>query len=143
MGNPTLNCFRAEVVYQENEWHAQTSGFCLPLGKDKYQNNDKVSHGKSVILGIRPEHFYTLPFLPPGLNVTVIRAQVTLVENLGHEVILYLQTLPDKNYFSESFTARVDPRTRFKEGEIVDIGVHSQQAHLFDPETELRIPKES
>lgn len=140
MGNLAMNCFKAEVTYIENELHAQTSGFCLPLGKDNYQNDDKLPAGKSVILGIRPEHVYPLQFLSAELDLTPIRAQVTRTENLGYEVILYLQTLPAESP-NEPFIARVDPRTCFKAGEVIQIGVDSQQAHLFDPETELRIPK--
>jgi multiple sugar transport system ATP-binding protein len=52
---------------------------------------------------------------------------------MGNEIFLYLMA------GSYNFIARVDPRTRFKIGEKVQVIFNMDNFHIFDPETEQAI----
>ena len=62
-----------------------------------------------------------------------VKLAVELVESLGSEVLLHL-TGP-----SGTLVARVDPRTRYREGDIAELAVATEGLHAFDPETEAAL----
>ncbi len=63
----------------------------------------------------------------------VVEAKVEVTELMGPETFLYL----DVN--GVSLTARVDPRTRAKAGDVIKIGFDINKLHMFDKETEMTI----
>lgn len=106
--------------------------------------------GQEVVLGTRPESFFI-----PGGDVPDdqrIRTRVDLVEFLGAEALVYLQTdaepirnevLLDTFREEESdganrnmiFVARIDPRVAPERGELIDIAYETGALHFFDLET--------
>ncbi len=88
IGNPGMNIFKTALVGQENGGLALSWGdqlFDVPSvlvqGLDLHQQGKKVRFA-----GLRPEAFY--PPQPDSIPVTV---QVTGVEALGHEQLVYFQ----------------------------------------------------
>ena len=49
---------------------------------------------------------------------------------MGNEIFLYLLT------GKKQFVARVDPRTRARVGDSIEMNVNMDNMHLFDPQTE-------
>ena len=86
-----------------------------------------------MIFGIRPEDMHDPNFAPPGIHPALVEAKVEVTELMGNEVFLYLLT-GDKN-----FVARVDPRTRARIGNKVQVALNLDNMHLFDKETEQAI----
>ena len=85
------------------------------------------------MLGIRPEDVHDEPeFLAKSPN-TVIEAKIRVYEMLGAEVFLYF------DYEGSSMTARVDPKTTARTGDVVKFALDSAKIHVFDKETELAI----
>lgn len=102
----------------------------LPVSKsEEYQSNV----GKSVVFGIRPEDIHNPVFIPPNIHTENVTVKVDVTELMGNEILLYL--LAGEN----PFVARVDPRTDFKIGEMVDVAFNMDNFHLFDAETEEAI----
>ena len=89
--------------------------------------------GKKVLLGIRPENIHGVPFVPPNISSAPISANVEVVELLGHELHLFL------NSGQNSFVAIVDTRLAPAIGSDVNLVVDVDRIHLFDRETELAI----
>jgi multiple sugar transport system ATP-binding protein len=111
--------------------------------------------GKTVIAGIRPEDF---------AQGSGLRADVTLVEALGSEVIVHF-TMDAPVVLTEDtrelagdvgaesverlerraregradFVARLGPRTAVRTGEPLDLAVDTKRMHFFDPETGVAI----
>jgi multiple sugar transport system ATP-binding protein len=108
--------------------------------------------GQEVVLGTRPECF----FMADGEvhESQCIRAKVDLVEMLGAEALVYVQTdaqpVSAKNLVdasseelpagpggshSMSLVARVAPRSLPRAGEVVNLRYEIDSLHFFDPKT--------
>ena len=90
-------------------------------------------NGKTVVMGIRPEDIHDeesfIEMSPESAFTTTIR----IYELLGAEVYLYF----DLDEFQ--MTARVDPRTTARPGDVVKFAIDVEKIHIFDKETELVI----
>jgi len=87
--------------------------------------------GKSLILGIRPEHLTIHP--PATKNLSV---QVDVVEALGYETYLRV-SLTDAP--AVQMQVRVPPERSIRVGEELWLAIAHEKIHLFDPDTELAI----
>ncbi|BAZ18102.1 ABC transporter-related protein [Calothrix sp. NIES-4071] len=99
--------------------------------------------GKTVILGIRPEHL--IVGVPATKNLP---AQVDLVENLGNDTYLSTQLIipgfQRQSFSNTSLQVRIPPDRSIKMGEQIWLSLTPEKLHFFDPETELAIyPKTS
>ncbi|MDZ8084415.1 MAG: ABC transporter ATP-binding protein [Nostoc sp. DedQUE12b] len=93
--------------------------------------------GKTLILGIRPEHFNLS--MPATKNLPV---QVDLVENLGNDSFLAVKIAEPgskpgttANYLQ----VRIPPDRFVQPGEQLWLSLTPEKIHFFDPETELAI----
>jgi multiple sugar transport system ATP-binding protein len=99
--------------------------------------------GKTVILGIRPEHLSLS--VPATRNLLV---QVDLVENLGNDTFLSSQIIVpgfQRQSFSDaSLQVRIPPDRIVKMGEQIWLSLTPEKLHFFDQDTEIAIyPKTS
>ncbi|MFH7030234.1 MAG: ABC transporter ATP-binding protein [Heteroscytonema crispum UTEX LB 1556] len=94
--------------------------------------------GKTLILGIRPEHLSVS--VPATKNLPV---QVDLVENLGNDSYLSVRFVKDSSFKStftdQSLQVRVPPDRLVHVGEQLWLSLSAEKIHFFDPETELAI----
>ncbi|NMG10672.1 ABC transporter ATP-binding protein [Brasilonema sp. UFV-L1] len=94
--------------------------------------------GKTVILGIRPEHL--ILSVPANKNLPV---QVELVENLGNDTYLSTKLLEpgfQKSAFpTKDVQVRVPPERFVSCGEQLWLSLTLEKLHFFDLETELAI----
>ena len=88
---------------------------------------------KTVVLGIRPEDVKDEEMFISSSPESVLDATVRVYELLGAEVYLYF----DLDEFQ--MTARVDPRTTARPGDVVKFAIDVEKIHIFDKETELVI----
>jgi multiple sugar transport system ATP-binding protein len=132
IGSPSMNFFDSTLVGEEGNLFVDTGDFRIPVPesrKSAFVDYD----GKEVVLGIRPEHIHSAEFAPPSIDAAPITANVEVVELLGHELHLFL------NSGSNSCVSIVDTRMAPTVGNDVDLVVDAEQMHLFDPDTELAI----
>jgi multiple sugar transport system ATP-binding protein len=92
--------------------------------------------GRRVILGIRPEDIHDVDFQPAGITPALVEANVDVVEQMGNEMILYLE---DKG---KTFLARTDPRTRARVGGRLGVAFNIDNLHVFDADTNLSLSYE-
>lgn len=130
MGSPAMNFFKAMLKPDGDQLWIESGALRLPAPA---QVTVKLQPhvGTPLIFGIRPENIYNPQFAPPGINPTEITATVSVVEMMGHEMIVYL-ALAD----GHEFLARVDPRSRFVAGETVRVSLDMNRFHLFDRASE-------
>jgi multiple sugar transport system ATP-binding protein len=102
-----------------------------------------------VVLGIRPECFADAAFVAE--SPVTVEARVEVLEEVGADAYLFFEVnapritaetleaaaddgtlLADDNSL---FAARVDPRTRARVGEPIDLAVYPTGFHFFDPAT--------
>ncbi|MDX2271720.1 MAG: ABC transporter ATP-binding protein [Cyanobacteriota bacterium] len=139
IGSPAMNFFTVRLVEGDPDWVLESASFRLPLLPQQVVQY-QAYRGQEVILGIRPENIHDPQYLPQGIQPTLIKARVTVIEQMGNEVILYLAT-PDRDgtQAEQEFVARVDPRTHIQVGQWVEVALDRERLHLFDRQTEKTI----
>ncbi|MDJ0682261.1 MAG: ABC transporter ATP-binding protein [Xenococcaceae cyanobacterium MO_167.B52] len=133
IGSPAMNFFEVEKVEQEGNTYLQLGQNLISLEQYLPQLQDAIGT-RPLTLGIRPENIYHPQYLPPDIQGLNIRAEVNLIEMMGNELIVYLET-PD----GAEFVARLDPRAKVTSGETLDLLFDAQRLYLFDREMETVI----
>ncbi len=131
IGSPAMNFFPAKIR-KNGKLVADAGEFSVPLPADKAKTFESFV-GKDVIFGIRPENIHDADFLPPNIQAAKVNARVDVTELMGNEILLYLVT--GKN----TFVARVDPRSKMRVGDKVDVVFDMDKFHVFDATTEQAI----
>ncbi len=132
IGSPSMNFFEMQLIQSDDELYAQSETFRLRLPLDRHTAlKDYV--GKSIVVGLRPEDLYDTAYASPGIKAATIEAKVDVIELMGNEIFLYLLSGP------HAITARVDPRSRARVGNIVALTINLDRLHFFDKDTERTI----
>ncbi|MFK8185173.1 MAG: ABC transporter ATP-binding protein [Phormidesmis sp.] len=131
LGSPSMNFFEARLTTETGILSIKTSsGITVPIPSERLQRYTEFS-GRPVIFGIRPEGIFHPQYVPPGISPVSIPATATLVELMGHEIIVYFE-LQD----GTEFIARLDPRAKVTPGEQINLQFDLTRFHLFDKESE-------
>ncbi len=133
LGSPSMNFAPAQLQQKDGELVVQTAGLVLPI-RPEHQARYREYGNRDLIFGLRPEAIYQPGYAPSNINGVTVTAKVTVVELMGHEVIVYCN-LPD----GTELVARLDPRSKPTEGEQIELLLDTSRFHLFDPATEQTI----
>jgi multiple sugar transport system ATP-binding protein len=132
IGSPSMNFFDSTLVGEEGSLFVDAGDFRVRVPENrKNVYGDYV--GKSVIFGIRPEHIHGADFAPPNIDAAPIKGNVEVIELLGHELHLFL------NSGSNSLISIVDTRMAPTVGNDVDLVIDADMMHLFDPDSEFAL----
>ncbi|EFM09581.1 ABC transporter related protein [Paenibacillus curdlanolyticus YK9] len=135
IGAPSMNFISGTLSEQGGELRFKTTGVdvVVPEGKAKTLR-DKGYVGKEVIIGVRPEDLHEEPVFLEASSNTIVNAHVDVAENLGHEMLLYLNGIG-----TDAVTARVDGRSTLREGTNVKLAIDMNKVHVFDKATEQNV----
>jgi len=127
IGTPPMNFFNGVLVRNGGNYAFREGTFDLPLPPAW---NDRIAPfvDKEVVFGARPENIGS-PTAEAAPDAPKIRASVEVVEPMGAETYLYLNT------GKHTFIARVDPHRQCEVGQDIDVAIVLDKAHLFDPES--------
>jgi multiple sugar transport system ATP-binding protein len=125
IGSPSMNFFPAVLRRSGEEMTVDAKAFQVPLPGPRSARLSSLA-GAEVIMGIRPEDIYDKGFEPAGISGRPARAHVDVTEMMGNEKFLHLMVDDIR------FLARVDPRTRARAGQDVDLVLDADRIHLFD-----------
>lgn len=132
IGSPSMNFFDATLKQEDSGLVVDLDIFQLHIPAERAE--PYRSHiGQRVVLGIRPEDVHDFDYQPPNITPARIEANVDVIEQMGHEMILYLEE------GNKNFIARVDPRTNARIGGRMGFVVNMDNMHLFDADTELSL----
>ena len=132
IGSPSMNFFEATLVNEEGNLFVDVGDFRLPVPASKASAyGDYI--GQKVIFGIRPENIHAPEFAPPNINAAPLVANTDVVELLGHELHVYL------NSGTHDFVAVIDVRSQPSVGTKIDLVANMDTMHLFDKSTEQAI----
>jgi len=134
IGSPQMNFVNAKVEKRGEEIHLLfgKQDIKLPEGKAKKLEGSEYI-GKEVVMGIRPENVHDEAIYLESMADSIINSRVEVVEMLGSETLLYM-VVDDID-----FTARVNPRTKARPGDVIKVALDTNKIHLFDKETERTI----
>ena len=132
IGSPAMNFFNGTLVSEEGRQFIDTGDFRVRV-PDNRKETFAPYVGKEVIMGIRPEHVHSPEYAPTNIIGENVNATVEVVELLGHELHLYL------NSGKNSFVGTVDPRFGAHSGNQITVAFDMNNVQLFDKATELAI----
>ena len=128
IGSPQMNFFDVKCVVSGNDAHLELGEHKVHLTAEKAKALiDGGYDGKTVVMGIRPEDINDVQRKDTDC---MIEAPVHVYELLGAEVFLYSEVE------GVNMTARVNPRTTAKVGDVVNFALDTDRIHIFDKETE-------
>jgi multiple sugar transport system ATP-binding protein len=133
IGTPPMNFIPVEFHAPLLITHSQ---FRLTL-PEIWANPLQKYDGKTLILGIRPEHLNLA--VPATKNLQV---QVEVVENLGNDAFITAILVEEQSKFTDIINplqVRVPPERLVHVGEQLWLSLTPDKIHFFDPDTNLAI----
>ncbi len=138
IGSPTMNFFDGVIQQKDGKlWFIEKKGaggggFSVRIDED---HGIKLQPyiGRSVKFGIRPEDVHDKLYAGSSDPFRIVQATVEVVEPMGSEVYLYLNT------GAHSFIARVSVAEKADVNHKLDFVFNMKRGHFFDPTTELTI----
>jgi multiple sugar transport system ATP-binding protein len=130
IGTPNMNMVHADVSDDGSE--LRTKGFSVPV-PDRWRAGIKPHAGRAVMLGVRPEHVgeQGAHDWPAAVQLS---GPVEIVETIGHEVQVHIRCGDDM------IIAKLGAHRIPSFGEELRLELNGEAIHLFDPETEQRLP---
>jgi multiple sugar transport system ATP-binding protein len=132
IGSPSMNFFDAKIDRADGHLVIDTGAFKIDVPEQKSTQFENHA-GRQVVFGIRPNDIHDPSFAPPGIHQAMVPTHVEVTELMGNEVFLYLKT-GDKDY-----VARVDPRSKARIGNDIQVAFNLDNMQLFDKDTEQAI----
>lgn len=129
IGSPSMNFIDATLKRDGGQTIIEAKGFSFPLPTSLVDQYHDRLPGK-LVLGIRPEDIHAVDYQPLNVTPLVISPTVDMVEQMGHELVLFL------DMGGQMLTARTDPRTSATIGQSLDVAINLDNLHLFDADTE-------
>jgi len=130
IGSPPMNFlpvqFKAPLLITHEEFR-----LTLP---PSWESALQAYDGRSLTLGIRPEHLSVGVPAPKNLHV-----RVELVEALGSETYISVRRLDSLAARSLMLQARIEPDRPVRVGEELWLAIAQDKIHLFDPNSGLAI----
>ncbi len=130
IGTPNMNMLKATV--NGDGTRLETRGFEVPV-PDNWRAGLKPYAGKPVLMGIRPEHVGEAAAHNWTLTAT-LAGNIDIVETIGHEVIVHFKAGED------TVIAKLGAHHIPRFGERIELAMDCNAIHLFDPDTEQRLP---
>jgi multiple sugar transport system ATP-binding protein len=161
IGSPAMNFVEAKLVREDGP-ALVFADYRLPLREDAVARFTGLDgyFGRDIIVGIRPSSFEDAAFAPKDDGWARMPVHVDVTEELGSEVnLLFTVNAPAVHHEvmiakfdkaaqddaevgavvvgenQSSWTARVNPRTRAKSGENLELAVDPYGFHFFDKDT--------
>jgi multiple sugar transport system ATP-binding protein len=132
IGSPAMNFFPGHLRKSDGKYFVDTGDFKVAI-PDNRAGTYQHMLDKKIVFGIRPEDIHNPQFIPSNINSAKVETKVDVTELMGNEIFLYLVN------GSNNFVARVDPRSKYKMGDKVEVAFNMDNFHIFDPETELAV----
>ncbi|MFM2073062.1 MAG: sn-glycerol-3-phosphate transporter ATP-binding protein UgpC [Actinomycetota bacterium] len=147
IGSPQMNLLHAQLTLTSSGASVRVGSHDLSVPQSVLDARPSLAgyDGRSVAIGIRPEHLTVASDGTPDS----ISGQVEIREGLGSEVILHLSTDTQGVDTSaaenptagsnRTLVARLEPHTKVVPGDHTSLAVQTASMHLFDLETGLAI----
>jgi multiple sugar transport system ATP-binding protein len=132
IGSPPINIIKGRILKRERKYYFNEGKFQVKLVDDMYASVAPYE-GKEVTMGIRAEDIYDKLFASEASLDNTVRATCEVVEPLGSEVYLYL------NSGQHNFIARVGAHDRPEINREMDLVFDMSKVHFFDAQTEETI----
>jgi multiple sugar transport system ATP-binding protein len=161
IGSPAMNMAEAAIERRNSSLVARVGSQELTLGEEVVKARGALERyvGRKVVLGIRPESLEDARLAPDIPEDRHIKGVLVLREPLGSEIIAHFEVdappaltedvrelardvgqettiqAPAEGDTKTTMVGRFGPRSRVRNGEVIDVAVDTNAVHLFDLET--------
>jgi len=132
IGSPPMNFMVGRIIKKEGKIYFDEGKIFVKVVEDMYKKIESYI-GKEVTLGIRSEDIYDKLFVSEAPPENIVRVNCEVVEPMGSEVYLYLNT------GKHTFIARVGAHDRPKVNQDMDVVFDMSKVHFFAKDTEETI----
>ena len=132
IGSPPIGFMNGRIIKKERKYYFDEGKFQVRI-VDEMVNAIRSYEGKDVTFGIRAEDIYDKLFVTLASPENTVQVTCEVVEPLGSEVYLYL------NSGRHSFIARVGAHNRPDVNKDMDVVFDMSKVHFFDKDTEKTI----
>ena len=137
IGAPQMNTFRTELVRENGKYYVTPLGSRIEVDGETGENlAAKAVDGRSVVLGVRPEHITLSQPGPHAIPCTII-----VNEMMGSELHIHAKTEDGTQLVVRVPTLglRRQERAELVNGAKIHVSFPGEVMHLFDPETERNL----
>ena len=137
IGAPQMNTFRTELVRENGKYYVTPLGSRIEVDGETGENlAAKAVDGRSVVLGVRPEH---ITLSQPGPNA--IPCTIIVNEMMGSELHIHAETEDGAQLVVRVPTLGLhrQERAELVNGAKIHVSFPGEVMHLFDPETERNL----
>ena len=137
IGAPQMNTFRTELVRENGKYYVTPLGSRIQVDGETGENlAAKAVDGRSVVLGVRPEH---ITLSQPGPHA--IPCTILVNEMMGSELHIHAKTEDGAQLVVRVPTLglRRQERAELVNGAKIHVSFPGEVMHLFDPETERNL----
>jgi multiple sugar transport system ATP-binding protein len=132
IGSPPIGFMEGRIIKKERKYYFDEGKFQVKIIDEMY-SAIRPYEGKDVTFGIRAEDIYDKLFVTEASPDNTVRVICEVVEPLGSEVYLYL------NSGRHTFIARVGAHNRPDVNREMDVVFDMSKVHFFDKDTEKTI----
>ena len=137
IGAPQMNTFRTELVWENGKYYVTPLGSRIEVDGETGENlAAKAVDGRSVVLGVRPEHITLSQPGPHAIPCTII-----VNEMMGSELHIHAETEDGAQLVVRVPTLGLhrQERAELVNGAKIHVSFPGEVMHLFDPETERNL----
>lgn len=132
IGMPPINLMEGRIIKKERKFYFDEGQFQVQLVESMFKKIASYE-GEDVTLGIRSEDIYDKVFVSKEAPHNTVSAVCEVVEPMGSEVYLYLNT------GKHTFIARVGAHNRPELNRDMELVFDMNKVHFFDKNTEETI----
>jgi multiple sugar transport system ATP-binding protein len=166
IGSPAMNFFESKLEDSNGALRMSIGNQQVTVDKSVLDRRPALREqvGKSVIVGIRPQDFEDASLQSDAPETSRIKVHVDLAEAIGTETLVHFEVdapivmTEDMKELAEDmggdeaerlaqkaaeghneFVAQLDPKTRIKRGDEVELVMDTTRLHFFDEESSMGI----
>jgi multiple sugar transport system ATP-binding protein len=165
IGSPSMNFFSSKIKEENSRVTVDVGGQQIGLPEEALSERPELKDyiGGEMIVGIRPQDFEDAEFKSDAPEDSRLKVTIDLVEAIGTETLVHFQVeapvvvtedmkelAADTGEGSErleqrakegtnEFVAQLDPKSRIRKGDSVDLVVDTSRLHFFDLENSAGI----
>ena len=132
IGSPPMNFMFGRIIKKDGRYYFDEGKIRVKIVEDMYKILSPYA-GKEIIMGLRAEDIYDKLFVSTAPPENIVKVTCEVVEPLGAEVYLYLNT------GKHNFIARVGAHDRPPINQDMDLVFDMSKVHFFDKDTETTI----
>lgn len=132
IGSPPMNFMSGRIIIKDGRFYFDEGNFQAKVVEEMVPKLTDYKD-RPVTFGIRPEDIYDKSFVPEAPPENTITATCEVVEPMGHEVYLFMNT------GKHNFTARMEASQKAEVNQDIDLVLDMSKVHFFDPKTKKAI----